>query len=582
MSDPFADLLNFTEEKSGKGSRNHSQTTVSELKSNVFKTKFTEEQEKIIEAKENVIKVTAYAGTGKTFTLKNFAERNIKKRGLYIAFNRDLKLEAEKKFPSSVKCMTVHGLAYSRFGLPLQNKLKPFYSQHVYEVIKKPHSLVEEVYAKAVYDSVINFTYSSDKEIKKDHLALNEFNMLIKSLSETSGVVGLDEIKNIKVSTILNDVNTVWENMIDPNSNLGTTHDSYLKLMQLASPQLPYETILLDEAQDVNPAMLNLFEKQKCRKVLTGDPYQSIYQFRKAIDAMTYSYCDKNYFLSKSFRFGQSIADMANTLISLRGETKPVKGLESVKSRVELYSNHGLIKKLQSFSTKAVITRTNAKIFEEAVKYSSLGFNVYFEGGENIARFDLLEDLFNLLNNREQKDGFLKTFYESCNKNGKLAFETIKEFSEENGISDWLFRCKIVEKYKDNLNSTLNGLKKFIVQEKDDNSIIITNVHKSKGLEYDLVIISDDFNVEFLAKRDNKGLVDLVTSSVYEDVNLLYVALTRAKELLLVGEELLYHANAVSKELNNHFITIPDSKIVLNGSKEYQETLLKMRNNLRR
>ena len=261
MSDPFADLLNFTEEKSGKGSKNHSQTTVSDLKSNVFKTKFTEEQEKIIEAKENVIKVTAYAGTGKTFTLKNFAERNIKKRGLYIAFNRDLKLEAEKKFPSSVKCMTVHGLAYSRFGLPLQNKLKPFYSQHVYEVIKKPHSLVEEVYAKAVYDSVINFTYSSDKEIKKDHLALNEFNMLIKSLSETSGVVGLDEIKNIKVSTILNDVNTVWENMIDPNSNLGTTHDSYLKLMQLASPQLPYETILLDEAQDVNPAMLNLKNK---------------------------------------------------------------------------------------------------------------------------------------------------------------------------------------------------------------------------------------------------------------------------------------------------------------------------------
>ena len=107
-------------------------------------------------------------------------------------------------------------------------------------------------------------------------------------------------------------------------------------------------------------------------------------------------------------------------------------------------------------------------------------------------------------------------------------------------------------------------------------------MHKSKGLEYDLVIISDDFNVEFLAKRDNKGLVDLVTSSVYEDVNLLYVALTRAKELLLVGEELLYHANAVSKELNNYFITIPDSKIVLNGSKEYQETLLKMRNNLRR
>ena len=577
--DPFVDLVNYSEQKNVKDKSNK-KIEAKQVKQNLFQTKFTKEQEKIIEAKENVIKVTAYAGTGKTFTLKNFAERNIKKRGLYIAFNKDLKLEAEKKFPKTVKCMTVHGLAYSRFGLPLQHKLKPFYSQHIYEVIKKPHQIVEEVYAKAVYDSVINFTYSADKEIKKEHLALDEFNILIKSLSETSGVVGLEEIRNIKISSILEDVNTVWKNMIDPNSDLGTTHDSYLKLMQLASPQLPYETILLDEAQDVNPAMLSLFERQKCRKVLTGDPYQSIYQFRKAVDAMTHSYCDKNYFLSKSFRFGQSIADMANTLISLRGETKPVKGLETMRSKVELFSDFGLVKKMQSFKTKAVITRTNAKIFEEAVKYSSLGFNVYFEGGESIARFDLLEDLFNMLNNRKPKDGFLKTFYDSCNKDGKLAFNTLKEFSEENGISDWLFRCKVVEKYKTDLSSTLKDLKKFIVQEKNEKSIIITNVHKSKGLEYDLVILSDDFNTEFLAKPKS-NMVDLVKKSLYEDVNLLYVALTRAKELLMVGEELLYHANAVNKELNNSFITVPNEKIVLKGSKEYQETLMKMRNNLK-
>jgi len=93
----------------------------------------------------------------------------------------------------------------------------------------------------------------------------------------------------------------------------------------------------------------------------------------------------------------------------------------------------------------------------------------------------------------------------------------------------------------------------------------------------------NEISIDEIKKMNPKGIIlSGGPNSVYEDVNLLYVALTRAKELLLVGEELLYHANAVSKELNNHFITIPDSKIVLNGSKEYQETLLKMRNNLRR
>lgn len=543
------------------------------------KLNLTKEQTEILNAKEDIIKILAYAGCGKTFVLENFAKKNIKKKGLYIAFNKDLKLEAEKRFPESVKCMTMHGLAFARFGKDLVHKLNsPFFPQHVYQVIQPQNEIISDVYARCIYNTVINFTYSKDSYIQKQHIYLDELNILIKSLPNN------EHLKNIKVANIIADAEIVWKNMIDQNSNFPTTHDAYLKLMQLAKVQLPYQTILLDEAQDVNPAMLDLFERQNSKKILTGDPYQSIYQFRKAVDAMTISQADKTYYLTQSFRFGQKIADIANTIISLRGETNPLFGQKNIESKINLFSNenHSDILMLREVflknKTRAIITRTNAKMFEEAIKYSSLGFDIYFEGGDT--RFDLLEDLRNLKNGNLPQDGFLKTYYMN-NKNS--AFEDLKNFSKENGLTDWYLRCNIVEKYKDELPNAINALNKNLVTQKTDKTVIITNVHKSKGLEYDVVVISDDFNLDFMLMKktlESKQVI-VVKEKEYENVNLLYVALTRAKKELFVQDEVLYHANEVNKKLNNCLLYPKDygsSQIYLGD--DYKQVLEKMKKNI--
>ena len=51
--------------------------------------------------------------------------------------------------------------------------------------------------------------------------------------------------------------------------------------------------------------------------------------------------------------------------------------------------------------------------------------------------------------------------------------------------------------------------------------------------------------------EENKKKIDIVKEKDYENVNLLYVAMTRAKYLLLVNEEVLYHANNINQYLNN-------------------------------
>lgn len=57
------------------------------------------------------LKISAFAGTGKTSTLTAVA-KSTSKSGLYLAFNKSTASEAKAKFPPSVDCKTTHSLAF--------------------------------------------------------------------------------------------------------------------------------------------------------------------------------------------------------------------------------------------------------------------------------------------------------------------------------------------------------------------------------------------------------------------------------------------------------------------------------------
>ena len=57
------------------------------------------------------LRVGAYAGAGKTATLALMAEAT-NRRGIYRAFNKAIAQEAKGKFPDTVKCSTLHALAF--------------------------------------------------------------------------------------------------------------------------------------------------------------------------------------------------------------------------------------------------------------------------------------------------------------------------------------------------------------------------------------------------------------------------------------------------------------------------------------
>ena len=75
----------------------------------------TNEQKDIIAcdlAPGEILKIMAFAGTGKTSTLVEYTKKRPKMRFLYIAFNKSVQLEASKKFPKNVITKTSHALAF--------------------------------------------------------------------------------------------------------------------------------------------------------------------------------------------------------------------------------------------------------------------------------------------------------------------------------------------------------------------------------------------------------------------------------------------------------------------------------------
>lgn len=103
--------------------------------------------------------------------------------------------------------------------------------------------------------------------------------------------------------------------MSDPRlEEVPIPHDGYLKLFCRERAQLTYNVILLVEAQDINPCVLDLLQRQNARVCMIGDPFQSIYLWWSAVDAMRLP-VDKILRLTGSFCFGPEIAAVGDHVL---------------------------------------------------------------------------------------------------------------------------------------------------------------------------------------------------------------------------------------------------------------------------
>ena len=281
----------------------------------------TAEQQAIIRSSGN-IKINAVAGSGKTTTIIEYAQaRPGKARILYLAFNRSVKLEAQKKFADrgldNVKVETAHSLAY----------------RHM--VHKSNYRVRNQGYKTHEIAELMGLKGKGEKHAK--YIIANHINKFIAYFcnSEKYKVQDLNYLDVVWDNKARSFVNTHYDYIENKTrqflarmdkGEIEITHDFYLKKFQLAGPGLDFDYILFDEGQDASPAMLDVFLKQSAVKVIVGDTHQQIYGWRHAVNSLE-KVDFKTFHLSTSFRFSQDVADLATEVLEWKnylGEHKKV------------------------------------------------------------------------------------------------------------------------------------------------------------------------------------------------------------------------------------------------------------------
>ncbi|CEP78961.1 3'-5' exonuclease [Defluviitoga tunisiensis] len=317
------------------------------------------------------------------------------------------------------------------------------------------------------------------------------------------------------------DLNRLFKLQKNVNNHVGVSHDLYMKLFQLSKPKLDYDYIFVDEAQDLNGAIIDVIQNQDAKLMLVGDSYQQIYGFRLSIDALNQFDGFKNYALTNSFRFGPETAELAKKVLSIGYRTPQIFGLNKQQN----------IDKITKYPY-AYLCRSNAGIFDILIQFMSKGTKIAFEGGKNSYNFSLIRDVYALYNDEPQlvKNPQLKMFRD---------WYELETFLNTSGDRELSAAVNIVDKYKDDIPKYLHEIHKLPDIPKENAEIILSTVHKAKGMEYDQVKLHNDFaEIGYLNKVISETEGDYIAGQTLEEINLLYVAATRSKHKLELNEDL--------------------------------------------
>lgn len=524
----------------------------------------TDEQQRIIEAfntGSNLI-ARAGAGTGKTSTIAFLADALHTHRPLakavYITLNKDMVADISGRFVhGNVYASTIHALAYRATGaIPAIRALLPklnapaartprqalgkklgITDRYVYTTQQgenlaatgraavKGYLTISQVYAQ-VLATVTNFCRSDDPSITVDHVPR------IRSIPQHTH----DDDYAPMVARL---ARKLWETDIcNPKGSSRFSHDHYLKLVCSTRCDiarvfgLPEGSVLFfDEAQDCRPCVHGWLSSQKnLQLVYVGDSAQAIYgSFTGSIDALSTLEEEMpdahRATLTRSFRFGTSIANYANDVLGAIGESLRLRGLDSIDSAVRIYESGNT--PIDWDTTDCVLVRTNASAiaFAESAQQRGVPYRLRINEHEVL---NLMSDL------RRIESGARPTSYKLAPVRTMEDLHAMLQAPETENDLDKTDRLLIqmaltAPEGTYYVESLIRGQAKRTA----DRYITFSTIHKAKGQQWNNVVVATDTADSFdrLLTRGgrNHESQERVEFLLREEAMLYYVAVTRAR-----------------------------------------------------
>lgn len=453
----------------------------------------------ITDRKGNLI-VQAVAGSGKTTTILQALQLLPKgKRAIFLAFNKAIADTLSVRAPASVEVRTLHSLGFKciRRVLP-KATLDADKDSKIAEEITRNKGIKTYAWATALF----GFIRNNLSTITQD------------SLEEVIDYYGLDIPEHTDIYAVMKEM---WHvNEIQFRAGVVSFDD--LIYWPAMDPVIcdRYDYIFVDECQDLNKAQIRFILNcvgPETIVVGVGDRYQSIYGFRGAdVGALDYLKSELHAAelpLSVSFRCPISHVAMAKKI------APAIEARENAEMGDVFYINR---EQFKSKVTKEdlVMCRVNAPLLP-------LAFELIKEGKPaSIKGRDIASSLITMLQTVKDKgtdEAAFDILAKANTKASKLAKQN--KLGQASYVLDLADCCMYILTQVDSVSSAITTVSKLFQDNPD--GIVLSSIHKAKGLEAGTVFIVN-YHLQPLRVK--------IEWEQQQELNLMYVALTRAKHTI--------------------------------------------------
>lgn len=451
--------------------------------------------------------------SGKTHTLKELCNRT--KEGtscLFMAFNKSIAEELKTKLPTTVECNTFHSMG-------LRTLMKNFRFRMQLEE-NKCFSLCMELFdfRKKEHKEKMRYYFALQELWEKIRLSLCEINE--RNVSALCIEYDLD-YENSMIND-LNKINERWRKdcaKIQDNKSFKMDFPDMLWIPYNFVDEMnfpKYQVVMADEGQDLftlQKEILQRYIKPRGRFVAVGDSKQLIYNFMgsdldvfNSIKEMPNTICLP---LSVTYRCAKKIVERANEVFP---------GTECTATAKEGVVRSGDI--FEAESGDFILCRNNFPLVATFIMLLEKGKKASIMGR------DFGESLCRLLDGQERLDDLYLLLDD---KVSKLKGKGLSEIAITNNASYVALKEKvsIIETLYKRFPGSFLALKQKIknIFSDDKTGIILSTIHKSKGLEAKRVFF---LNPELIPSKFAK-----TPKALYAEDCLKFVAITRAKEELV-------------------------------------------------
>jgi DNA helicase II / ATP-dependent DNA helicase PcrA len=511
----------------------------------------TPEQEAILAAAAmpSNLFIIAYAGTGKTTTLKLLASHLPIQRTLALAFNVKNKKDFEKAFPEHFDVKTLNGLGHSVWGQAIgkrcevdDRKLGRLLSQHL-----KAHKIsategewaeTRQLVTFSMQEGIVPQAFSHNYRGLTEDTKQNWIDLASKHfLSLTEDQIAIAR-KVLEAS-----VREAFQGKISYDDQI------YMSAVYAPTDAWPkYPLVFVDEAQDLSS--LNHIQLSKVasqRLIVVGDPKQAIYAFRGAssnsmgqIKALRPSDSWMELPLATTFRCPHVVVgrQQSHAIGFKCAPSAPQGHFQNLWSKSEAEGKTWDWPEIEAIAKNyipkvhpqyAVICRNNApllklafKLLRQNISCAMLGRDIG-KGLISLAKKIILNpetearDCISLINKWREDESSKARINE---QEEKLA-----------GIED---RAECLLAVLDGGNCGNAAALYFALEalfSREHGVVTLASGHKSKGMEYDLVIHLDPWRIP--SKYAKRAAAEGHSSQLEQELNLKYVIETRAKLVLV-------------------------------------------------